>query len=117
MNSLKACLLVAMCSLGLGIFAGCGSMTDSGRIVGRWKFSDTPSEWVFKADGTFVWDQIVGDVNGTYTFESGRLKIETPGLMYGKNVWDYAYEFSGDTLLVSDGKGTGIPKVMLTREP
>jgi len=86
------------------LMSGCGSMTDSGRIVGKWQFSDTPSYWVFNSNGTFVWSQLIGDTTGTYRFENGRLKIETPGLVFGTNVMNYAYEFSGDKLMVTDGK-------------
>jgi hypothetical protein len=103
-------LLLAFLAGTLVLLPGCEPWTDSGKMVGKWDLGlNGLQTWEFKSDGTFIWTAPLNETRGTWRIENGRLKIDTPGLMWGENHQNYAYRFEGDKLWVSDGKEQSLP--------
>jgi hypothetical protein len=116
MNMRITFLVVALLAMTSG---GCGLMqSDSSRIVGRWTHSiglGVIHVYQFYSDSRLEIETPVLTNKGKYSLASGRLELETEGLLWGTNKVSWKYEFKGDTLRIYDAdKAPGI-EILLTR--
>ncbi len=86
------------------VVVGLGGSTvragDKEDIVARWDNAVTDNAYIrFNDDGTFKEVTILGTTEGKYCLLSKEaIELDVPGLLYGRNVTEFKYKMSGDTL-------------------
>ncbi len=94
-------ILIALCLVLLSPMAFAGDKED---IVGRWNHPWADSVYVrFRDDGTFKDVSLLGVKEGKYRIvENGVLEIDTPGLVYGRNVTEVKYAIKDGVLKIGE---------------
>jgi len=102
-------IMVVAATLVCCLLAGCDSLTGPG-IVGKWQSDANSSNTMeFFSDGTCQEVAILGTRKGTYKIiQSGRMKTEIEGLLWGTNEGTWTYMVSGDKLTLTTEGAIGI---------
>jgi hypothetical protein len=81
-------------------------VTDSQRILGKWKGKGTLDTIEFFSNGDVRIYALLATHKGTWKIMPGqRLTMETEGLLWGTNKMEWKYEISGKTLTLKSTNG------------
>jgi hypothetical protein len=114
------CLLVILLLVGGGyvltqtefgkqLFNATKQVTDSQRILGKWKQEDGSLTLEFFSDGTLREERALNNGKGTYKLlPGGRIELKIEGVLWGENEATRRYEITGDELVLTTEGGAGI---------
>jgi hypothetical protein len=95
--------------MGKQIFNQGQQLTDSQRILGKWKQQDGSLTLEFFSDGTLREQRLLNNGKGTYKLlPNRRMDLKIEGVLWGHNEATVRYEISGDELVLTPDAGAGI---------
>jgi len=95
--------------MGKQLFSQGQQITDSQRILGKWKQQDGSLKLEFFSDGTLREERLLNNGKGTYKLlPNRRMELKIEGVLWGHNEATVRYEISGDELVLTPDAGTGI---------
>jgi hypothetical protein len=94
--------------LGKQLFSQGQKITDSQRILGKWKQQDGSLSLEFFSDGTLREERLFNTGKGTYKLlPNRRMELKIEGVLWGQNEMTVRYELSGDELVLTPDAGAG----------
>ena len=95
--------------IGKQLFNQGQQVTDSQRILGKWKQQDGSLTLEFFSGGTLREERPLGTGKGTYKLlPNRRMELKIEGVLWGHNEVTVRYDISGDELVLTPDAGVGL---------
>jgi hypothetical protein len=104
-----AAFLVLKTDFGRHLFDAGRQITDSQRLLGKWKQQDGPLNLTFFADHTLREERLLDAGKGTYRLlPNRRIELKIDGVLWGQNEVTLQYDISEGELVLTPDAGSGI---------
>jgi hypothetical protein len=104
-----AAFILFQTDIGKQLFNQGQQLTDSHRILGKWKQQDGSLTLEFFPNNTLREERLLNTGKGTYKMlPNRRMELKIEGVLWGKNEATVRYDISGDELVLTPDAGTGL---------